>query len=306
MLTQITTVKGRRAHVERHLTKWMESGIDELVLVDYACPQETAKHVLKSEFARDPRITLVLVPERVQVKTNVFNVAAGSFNLSRARNIGAMVARHQGFLFLDADCWVAPEFVRHIKERLDGVTDNDDVMDFGKILEYDLILSGKHVLDQGKHLAGMPQTWVPDGQCAIRSSLFHRVHGYNDMNWNWGAESYDLYIRCAAVEKARIDYFGTQEIRNLPHNDELRCTFLSSPFGTIATETRAERFADSYRQLRTQRTGLKFEKEGPVEGTAVTLTRASPGRPLGLPEKLMQCIPVIRGGRQDVWRGGHD
>jgi len=305
MLTQITTVKGRRAHVERHIEKWLDSGIDELVLVDYACPEQTARFVLGSKYGRDPRITLVMVPERIQAKGNVFNVAAGAFNLPRAKNIGALVARHQGFVFIDADCWVSREFVRDIRERFDGVSEGNE-SSFGRVCEYDLVATGKHVLDQEKHMTSMPQTWVADGQCAIRSSLFHRVHGYNDSNWMWGGESYDLYVRCAAVEKVRIDYFGVPSIRNLPHDDELRCTYLSSPFGTMTTETRAERFAESYRRLRAQRTGLRFDKGSPAEGLPVTLSRAAPGRSLGLPDKLMQCIPILRGGHQQVWRGGHD
>jgi hypothetical protein len=266
-ISQVTTVKGRREHVQKHLNRWLNSGIDELVVVDYACPQSTAVY-LTEQARRDPRITVVKVPEAV---TGPF------FNLSKARNIGALAARHELFAFVDADCWVTESWMEGVRTKMStGHTPPE------------LMISNRQACDEQTIYSNeLPFSWVRDGQCVISNHSFHELHGYTERHANWGGENYDLYVR-AAEFGTRIGSFEGIGMTLCPHADTMRDQHLEHKFGP--DNTRQARFSLSLRRLKHLR----------------RLPRATPGHAMGVNRKESLQLRLFRGGRERTWRPGED
>jgi len=278
MITQVTTCKGRRDLVEKNISRWLASGIDELVIVDYACPESTGKALLRTSFGSDPRVTIVQVPEFVIHQQKTLHFAGTTFNLCRARNIGVMAARHTYTFMLDADCWVTPSFLEDVQSRLnpeDGLP------------EADLLVSGFHVFKDGS-TNQLPCTWVKDGQCIVRTSMLHAIHGYNELHGNWGGESYDLYLRLKAhFPHMHTDQFESRLLQSTPHDDETRFRYYS-----MLPETSRES------QYRASSNFLSGQRE--------CHSRSMPGRMMGPAEKLQRHLVLHRGGIQRPWRPGED
>jgi len=94
----IVTCKGRLEHLRQTLpgiAKWPDV---EVVVVDYDCPQQSARWVRVAH----PAVKTVRVEDRP------------TFNLSAARNLGAQAAAGDWLLFLDADTLAAPDLPGHL------------------------------------------------------------------------------------------------------------------------------------------------------------------------------------------------
>jgi glycosyltransferase involved in cell wall biosynthesis len=76
-------------------------GFDEIILVDYACPQKSGAWV--SGYMSGVRV--ISVPD------------GDPFNLSRARNIGAEAATGDWLMFLDADIAAQPGLPDYLRQR---------------------------------------------------------------------------------------------------------------------------------------------------------------------------------------------
>lgn len=280
MFSQITTVKGRREHVQKHLSRWLDTGIEELVLVDYACPDGTAEWVLNHPtYGRDPRITVVRVPRAARCGGELVQMAGDQFHLTRARNVGALAARHELLLFLDADCWVTPFWVEQ-RRRSAGPLGNDN--------SPDLWVSGPQACDDEMIKSKLPYNWSRDGQCLIRQPMFHRINGYNENHQEWGGESYDLYVR-AVTAGARVAYFDSSGLFVTAHSDTDRSRFLRTPL----------KDCDNARELRYRRSLQSLQHQRRSE-------RANPGREIGFAPKLASHLKLFRGGQQRAWRPGED
>ncbi len=279
MITQVTTCKGRRELVEKHITRWLDSGVDELVLVDYACPEHTGKALLRTSAGNDPRVTIVQVPEFVvHPSKKMIHIAGSTFNLCRARNIGILAARHDYTFMLDADCWVTPSFIEDVKARLSPEDEEPAA---------DLLVAGHHVFRQDGS-SQLPCTWVKDGQCVVRTSMLHAVHGYNEIHNDWGGESYDLYLRLKAhFPSAHVDNFASPLLQATPHDDQSRFQYYEPAPNT----TRETHYKQSSKFLADQRS---------------CHTRSMPGRMMGPAEKLQRYLILHRGGVQRPWRPGED
>lgn len=270
-ISQITTVKGRWSDVESRLAGWLNSHIDELVVVDVDCPEDTSKRLLSGRFARHPKLTVVtLGPEP----------AGPYFNHAFARNVGAQAARHEWLQFLDADC----RFSVRACDKLQALCcpeleeDPDD-----REPPLDLILCCG--IQDGDH-AHLPGTWTVDGQCLVRNAIFHSVNGYNETcSSGFGAEAYDFYQRAAHVTD-RIRRISRAEILHEPHGDDVRDRFLSFPFSSDPL-LREKAF------LR-QRKSLADRRE--------RHHRAQPGRPFGL--IASRQVVVHRAGTPQPFRAG--
>lgn len=98
----VTTCKGRLDHLRRTLPRFLSQPDAEVIVVDYACPDNTAALIAR-EF---PRCRVVVAGD-VQ-----------GFNLAHARNLGAEAARGEWLVFIDADVVMAEDFVPRLEKFL--------------------------------------------------------------------------------------------------------------------------------------------------------------------------------------------
>ena len=92
-LCYITTCKGRLAHLKQTLPRVVNQPGVACVVVDYACPDNTADWVAENF----PQVTVVRVTD------------ATGFNAARARNLGAQAASAPWLAFFDADILWTPD-----------------------------------------------------------------------------------------------------------------------------------------------------------------------------------------------------
>ena len=93
-LCYITTCKGRLEHLKQTLPRVVNQPDVSCVVVDYACPDNTADWVA----ANFPQVPVVRV------------TGEAGFNAARARNLGARAANAPWLAFFDADILWAAEF----------------------------------------------------------------------------------------------------------------------------------------------------------------------------------------------------
>lgn len=95
----ITTCKDRLHHLQRTLPAMVAQKPDEVIVVDYDCPQHAGDWVE----AHVPRVQVVRNP------------GAHGFNLGRARNLGAAETSSQWLLFVDADVVIQPGLIETLR-----------------------------------------------------------------------------------------------------------------------------------------------------------------------------------------------
>lgn len=97
----VTTCKGRLSHIQETLPLLCEQAKQDVVIVDYSCPQKTGEWVEKNY----PQVHIVRVNSDV-------------FNLSDARNQGACDLICDFICFIDADIKIHPGFLEWLNENL--------------------------------------------------------------------------------------------------------------------------------------------------------------------------------------------
>lgn len=265
-ISQITTCMGRKSHVLKNISRWLSTDIDELVVVDYGCPEQITKELIPYA-DRDPRITLVQVSPS----------AAKTFHLTKARNIGAQAARYELLFFCDADAWTTQFFMEKIRQKFDdGGTD---------LMVSDLSVCGEVKDTEGLDL---PLSWCTDGQCILRNPLFYMLNGYNERFAEWGAESYDLYTRCL-LAGAKVAEFGERAIHTTPHDDHMRDKFHEEKWSDL-TNGRLAQFRRSMHMLE------RWRKHD---------FRANAGMTMGMPmDPSGNVIIRYKAGRSLKWAPG--
>lgn len=100
-LAAITVCKNRLEDLRRTLPHLSDAGFDEVILVDYACPENCG------DWARTntPTVNVIVQSED------------SGFNVSRARNLGAQAAKSDWFFFVDADIFVKPGLASYIRNH---------------------------------------------------------------------------------------------------------------------------------------------------------------------------------------------
>lgn len=98
----VTTCKNRRSDLEMSLPAMVEAGFDEVVLVDYGCPQGAG------EWAKSTHPSVKVV----------YHDADSGFSASKARNLGAQAVVADWIFFVDCDILIAPDFVAYLRSRL--------------------------------------------------------------------------------------------------------------------------------------------------------------------------------------------
>jgi glycosyltransferase involved in cell wall biosynthesis len=183
-ISVITTCKGRMHHLEEALPTWLAQEGDnyEIIVVDYGDPDKSADYV---EEMNDPRVRAV-------------RHEAEGFNLSHARNIGALAASEKSdtFMFMDADALMT----------------NDSFLNYHR----------QKVMVEGSFVTG----WgFGDGTgcCMVWRELFSRVRGYNEAVNGWGFDDVDFYWRIEAQGfEQRAFHNG---LKTINHDDEDRVRF---------------------------------------------------------------------------------
>ncbi|HVZ42536.1 MAG TPA: galactosyltransferase-related protein [Ramlibacter sp.] len=155
----ITTCKGRLHHLRETLPTMLSERPDEVIVVDYGCPQGTAEWVR----ANHPDVKLVRVDDDP------------GFHHARARNIGAAQARADWLLFIDADVRVKPGWCAWMAQSL---------------------RRGAFYRAGSVNGVREPETF---GTAICPRDAFVRIEGYDEAFRGWGGEDTDLYRRLSAL-----------------------------------------------------------------------------------------------------------
>lgn len=271
-ITQITTVKGRLTSVLKNLPRWLSTDIDELVLVDYDCPEHTASRVTKTKHFKDHRLKLV----RAETE-----FTGPYYNHGRARNIGAQAAKYDIFLFLDADCYVFPSLIEAIKQK-----EEDDIY-LQEVICTQTAMSAEHVIETtGK----LPTTWAQDGQLFIKNAVFYDLNGFVEDNAGWGCETYDLVARAAQLDINIRDYHPAVFVNHVAHNNDVRDRYLPR----------------SFKSVKGGRNGLFMESWRDLKNRRKTMVRAQPGKHFGLTEPSKHVYSVRQNGNFTLVPGESD
>jgi glycosyltransferase involved in cell wall biosynthesis len=97
----VTTCKGRLHHIKETLPLLSGQAEKEIILVDYSCPQNTAKWVGEN-----------------YKYVNLVKVESNGFNASHARNQGAEKVDSDFICFIDADVKIKPGFINWLHENI--------------------------------------------------------------------------------------------------------------------------------------------------------------------------------------------
>lgn len=184
----IIPCKGRLEHLKLTLaTKICQTfkGWYEVIVVDYTCPDNTAKWVQE---LKNPRVRAIVVPADEYY-----------FNNSHCRNCGAESARGNVLCFSDADCFVAPEWLEYIDKHWTQST-----IGFGNGFK-----PGDDQLGRG--------TW------AVRKSVWKDLRGYNEQMECWGFEELDFLMRMK--RHGVVKPFPLNMCWTIKHGDEERLKY---------------------------------------------------------------------------------
>ena len=186
---------------------------------------------------QDPRLYVVRVdPE----------IAGPFYNHSRARNIGAQVAKHNYLLFLDADCFTDSFTIARIKELFEE--------------ESVEVVTAFNPSDKNVNQRELPDSWTVDGQIAMSFRPFCLVNGFNETHSHWGGETYDIFMRICQWN--RLDKKKDKDIlcveglkspfkfSHQDHDDDLRTRY--SPTDFIGT-TKSDVYCKSCEYLKSKR-----------------------------------------------------
>jgi glycosyltransferase involved in cell wall biosynthesis len=164
----VTTSKGRLHHIEQTLPLMLALGADEVIVVDYGCPDGTSEWVE----ANHPEARVLRITDD------------SSFNASRARNLGAATSHCDWLVFIDADVKAAPGWVAWMRKNLQA----------GNFYRATRIGDAR-----------VPETF---GTWICARSDFERIGGYDEVFRGWGGEDHDCYRRLDAIGVVENDYPG--------------------------------------------------------------------------------------------------
>lgn len=181
----ITICKGRLHHLRESLPLMLAQHPDQMVVVDYGCPDGTAAWV-KANF---PDVEVISVTDDP------------GFNASRARNAGWRATRTRWAICLDADILPRTGWLDWLRPRLD-----DELTLFRAAR-----VAGKRSAD----------SW---GMACISRRAFELVDGYDEAFCNWGAEDNDFFDRLHTAGINENHYPG-DFLGRIPHDDSTRTKF---------------------------------------------------------------------------------
>ncbi len=162
----VTVCKGRLHHIKETLPLIVSEGPEEIVLVDYGCPQNVGDWVE----AHFDSVKVVRVADDLE------------FCVSRGRNIGALSTEAPWICFIDADVKIAPGFV-------DWMRTNADASCFYR---NGLVNGIRDIETYGTFL------------CSRRA--FDAVTGFDEIFRGWGGEDDDIFMRLSRAGFTQAAY----------------------------------------------------------------------------------------------------
>lgn len=178
----ITTSKGRLHHIRETLPLMAAQGADEVIVVDYGCPDGTGTWVA----ANFPAVSVVRLPSETARCP------------ARARNAGAARARSEWLAFIDADIMLAPDWLGWLRAHLEN----------GHFYWAATAGDGSRSPDLF-------------GTLVCRRADFEAIGGYDEVFSGWAGEDTDLVERLL-MHDVREAHFPAEMVREIPHSDGLR------------------------------------------------------------------------------------
>ncbi len=177
----ITYCKGRLEHLKRALPTFVAQVDSEVIVVDYDCP-DRAKDWIASNF---PSVRVAAVTD------------APILNLSRARNIGAELARAPWLVFCDADMLLDPSFLLEMRK---------------------IVAPGAYLRPYQDTPAGSRTLQFP---LLCETAAFRAVGGYDDAFRGWGGADRE-YVRRLDRHGLREVLYPAARVETLQHSNEAR------------------------------------------------------------------------------------
>jgi glycosyltransferase involved in cell wall biosynthesis len=211
----VVTCKGRLHHLRQTLPGLVGQPGVQVILVDYDCPD----HCGDWAETHYPMVRVVRVQN------------SPSFNLSRARNAGALAAETPWLAFLDADIIVDPHFFETV---------------------FPLLRTGCYFLGDERS----DGLW---GTCLLERKIFQKVGGYDEVIDSWGCEDVDLY-RQLGIAGVRPRTFPASLLRCIEHGDGERLRFQP-----VAALERSWRIGHLYTLIKNDTTVVAGQKPGEAQ-----------------------------------------
>lgn len=184
----ITTCKGRLEHLKQTLPAMVKAGFEDVIVVDYDCPDKTSEWVHKTY----PQVSII----------KIFNQPL--FNLAHARNLGASACSADWMCFIDADVEIEPHYLSWLREN---------------VRKRYFYRRRKVRGEEREKFIGLA------GSVACQKKAFLKVGGYDEVISGWGGEDVDFYARLdlAGYKQAFMstDLFS----KVLTHDDASRSAF---------------------------------------------------------------------------------
>lgn len=171
------TCKGRRSQLQRTIPRHIENAPEfpwELIVVDYGCPGGAFDWVRE---LNHPNIWTVKVKDNVEY-----------FNLSRARNIGAVHGTGEFLAFCDADVYPKGPWLQTVVETAE---------------------------EPGVAMARPKWKRGGCGICCLPAAVYHKIRGHDEALEGWGWEDIDLKGR--AAKEGQVVHYNAKLLGILKH-----------------------------------------------------------------------------------------
>lgn len=196
MITAVTTCMGRRNHLEMTLPLMLQE-FDHVIVVDWSCPQDSGTWAVK------------------QGAEVVYQRGEKHFNVSRARNVGALRVKSRSLCFVDADVLVMSGIKAEIEENLNLST---------------MVLASR--TSQNVDVTSLT------GFIALDIGQFWGVGGYDETLEGYALEDCHLRARLCLDRGVKAARLSPGALGALRHGDDLRGMFYSEPIHVSAKRNR--------------------------------------------------------------------
>ena len=203
LISLVVTCKNRLDYLKKSLPTFQKMSFTEIIVVDYSCEEGSGSWV-RENYPQSQVVTVSVNDNEV-------------FNLSRARNAGAKVAKGKFLFFIDADVLIHLDLGMWFAKQLQSTP------------------SSLHCTVNGQLNRNLYGTHI------CKKSDFNLVNLYDEAFIAWGSEDVDLYFRLMQLDIAEIN-FPEAALESLPHSNAIRqISKKSGGLGSIKAQMIANR-----------------------------------------------------------------